>query len=156
MWSMGCDRYRRVACHSSLTLIWSFGGGEIPGEFGRWPLCGLAEERISIPQVLFWGVLTFHKSEALCWSRLCISQYCLFRRLLEMIHSIWGNSQWSGHPWPLGSWMKRWKWSLIHFLVFGRVNHEDVHTVPFPGKPRRSFRLIAAVICHFSISFIAA
>ena len=91
---MGCDRYRRIACHSPLTLIWSFGGGEISREFGRWQLCGLAEERISIPQVLFWGVLPFHQSEALCWSRLCISQYCLFWILLEMIHSIWGNSQW--------------------------------------------------------------
>ena len=40
--------------------------------------------------------------------------------------------------------------------MFGIVNHEDVHTIPFPGKPRRSFRLIVAVICHFSVPFIAA
>lgn len=39
---------------------------------------------------------------------------------------------------------------------FEIVNHEDIPAVYFPGRPWRSFRLMAAIICHFRVTFIAA
>lgn len=56
----------------------------------------------------------------------------------------------------MGVWVTRWKWSLTYFSGFEIVNHEDVPAVYFPGRPWRSFRLMAAIICHFRVTFIAA
>lgn len=37
--------------------------------------------------------------------------------------------------------------------MFGIVNYEDIFIVLFFGKLRRSFRLIAVVVCYFRVIF---